>query len=187
MNTDNANLIICVDATNKRLWVGPVPINVMEADSIGATQLNPNAARHLGASFACCAPDDMLSWVQDLRPETVEAEGIDRWLLCGEVGVSALTIVSVLGTQRQQWAANNAKSRNDAPYDGADLRRCVDMLNEAPDDWRSRLVEVAGAHPVWAGFAQRWAELEQTLAEEMREGVSAPRTFALISQIRGKR
>lgn len=73
-----------------------------------------------------------------------------------EDGISASTI-------RHAMTEGPMIKSPDVPLDPSDFKRCVDMLDSAPDGWRNRLHEVSIRCPVYFPMVQKWSELENLL------------------------
>ena len=108
-----------------------------------------------------------------------------RWYAYGENGVSSETLARHLGGVRLSgWDSE--------PLDPADFRRCELLLRAVPL-LRLRLPEMAAVSPIWAELAARWDEISELLELEIPgiygagwpRKASAPRTYALMQQIRG--
>ena len=105
---------------------------------------------------------------------------ITMWLAVGERGLSseaiALTTLGLRPTGRQaSW-----------PHDPADLRRCLLLLEEAPETRENGLLVLAKRCPKWAALVNVWDRLSETLRSEIGEtlppGGSAPKTRALMKE-----
>ena len=105
---------------------------------------------------------------------------ITLWLAVGERGLSseaiALTALGVRPTGlRATW-----------PHDPADLRRCLLLLEEAPETREKGLLVLAKRCPKWAALVSVWDRLSETLRSEIGENLlprgSAPRTYALMRE-----
>ena len=105
---------------------------------------------------------------------------ITMWLALGERGISseaiALTALGVRPTgHRASW-----------PHDSDDFRRCLLLLEEAPETHENGLLVLARHCPKWAALARDWDLLAQTLRSEIGEDLSryapAPMTDALIRE-----
>jgi hypothetical protein len=93
-------------------------------------------------------------------------EWLAEWWRSYDTGISSETIACVLGGSA---ALLQTARRLDAPYDGADVGRCVRLLDLAADNgqnWRARIAEVAEVVPAWAPLAPRWAEIEAAYHED---------------------
>lgn len=88
---------------------------------------------------------------------------------------------------RRMCEQPNTGQGNSYPYDAHDLSRCLRLLRIIPE-WRPRIGEMAACGPVWAAMAARWDELEKSLEDEVgvfwEKGKHAPKTYALLQQIR---
>ncbi|QDP43688.1 hypothetical protein SEA_PHORBESPHLOWER_60 [Gordonia phage PhorbesPhlower] len=105
-----------------------------------------------------------------------------EWLANGERGMSSETIVAAV-TGRPVGRYRNTNH----PYDPADLRRCMKLLDAYP---RTRLMfkdAVRGISDTWSRMADRWDEMESLLREEMasRTDNTAPKTYELMRELRG--
>lgn len=103
------------------------------------------------------------------------------WLARGERGLSSEAIVSaVTGEQVSRYPSPGS----DYPHDPADLRRCVQLIEQHPL-LAFVFKDAMRAHgPVWAALIDVWDELAETLAAEMAEGTGkAPRTYARMREV----
>lgn len=97
------------------------------------------------------------------------------WLLNGDVGASSKSIASMCIFGRCEEIRY--------PYDPADLRRCMELLEIEPDAI-SAIDALAQHSKHWALFRLEWEELSRTLEEEMSEGTGiAPRTYKMMQRI----
>ena len=120
---------------------------------------------------------------------------LTEWYNSGDTGTSSETIARVLTGERI--------GRPDAPYDGADVGRCVRLLDLAAkngQDWRARLGEVADRYPAWwAPLVSRWPDIEAAYAEDIeaqrperydrrnrRQPCPPSRSWHLVSVLRGR-
>ena len=105
---------------------------------------------------------------------------ITMWLAFGERGISSDAIArTALGADPHRiWVS--------WPHDPWDLRRCLLLLEQAPETRESGL-RVLGNHcPKWATLVKIWDRLSETLRSEIGETLppegSAPRTYALMRE-----
>lgn len=101
-----------------------------------------------------------------------------EWLLFSDnTGVSSKTIGSTIILGRPY-------EKPGFPFDPADLRRCVGLLDAIPE-LRDHMDKVAKLNPVWAVMVKNWDALEQSLRNEMkREDGKAPVTYAAMRTYR---
>jgi hypothetical protein len=88
---------------------------------------------------------------------------LTMWIRGGDTGTSSKTIAFAL------IGAASLLDRMDAPYDTADVGRCVRLLDAAAkngEDWRARLSEVADVCPEWRPLVERWPEIEAAYRED---------------------
>lgn len=100
-----------------------------------------------------------------------------EWLANGETGNSSQTIAfTVLGIK-----FNHANH----PYDPADFRRCMELLDAVPElRERKHMKKVAALSDEWKGLVARWDEIEALLREELAEKTGrGPRTYEVIKSI----
>jgi len=105
---------------------------------------------------------------------------ITMWLATGERGISsnaiALTTLGLHPTGHDAWW----------PLDPADLRRCLLLLEAAPETREDGLLVLAKRCPRWAALVKVWDRLSETLRSEIGETLcprgSAPRTYALMRE-----
>lgn len=81
------------------------------------------------------------------------------WAGGGNVGVSSNTILYAI-TGKSVYS----KSR-DVPYDGADLRRCIELLEDIPE-LKEHLHMVAEEYPIWIPFVREWDTLVDMYYED---------------------
>lgn len=105
--------------------------------------------------------------------ETPEGDPI-AWVNNGDTGTSSLTIWSVMMGRPSQ--------RADIPYDPSDFGRCYRLLCIMPS-WRSRLAEVATAHPKWRPFVDSWDELTALYEAEEPSG-RCPKLYERMQELR---
>lgn len=105
---------------------------------------------------------------------------ITMWLALGERGISseaiALTALGVRPTGlRASW-----------PHDSADFRRCLLLLEEAPETFDDGLLVLAKHCAKWAALVKVWDLIAETLRSEIGMSLTrcapAPRTDALIRE-----
>lgn len=107
------------------------------------------------------------------------------WIAGPHVGASSKSIWCTMQGVKEPRGAS-------FPYDPDDFFRCRRLLQLIPE-WRERMPEMAQHGPVWATMAARWDEIDALFMEETQGrwergiGASAPRTYALMRQIIGRR
>jgi hypothetical protein len=111
----------------------------------------------------------------DLGPMGETPEG--RWLAGGDTGTSSITIWSVMRN-----CSMPRDRRPGPPWDPDDFGRCHRLLETFPA-WRSRMPEVAAAHPEWSRLVAAWDELTALYLEELPSG-EAPRLYARMEALR---
>ena len=104
--------------------------------------------------------------------------GLIAWIRSGERGLSSEAIVDHLA--RHPLAS--ARGRISHPYDPADLRRCVLLLDAVPT-LRPLMPRMADVSPEWAALVARWDELEDSLRREMAVGYAATDTYTLMRSV----
>jgi hypothetical protein len=114
--------------------------------------------------------------IADLRLEKLGNTAETRWLVSGDVGISSKTIWTVM----TGWPIEGHQPRT--PWDPDDFGRCHRLLETFPA-WRSRMPEVADAHPEWADLVVAWDELTALYLEELPSG-QAPRLYARMEALR---
>jgi hypothetical protein len=104
-----------------------------------------------------------------------------RWLAGGDAGVSSKTIWAVMTGYP---IPNEPRLRAaDPPQDPSDFGRCHRLLELFPA-WRSRMPEVALAHPDWAGLVAEWDALTELYVTELPTG-EAPLLYARMKELLG--
>jgi hypothetical protein len=80
-----------------------------------------------------------------------------QWVASRDTGLSSMCL----------WATMMGVKPRDIshPRDGADLGRCVRLLEAIPE-WRVRLGEMASVSPYWAALVPEWDRLAEILAQE---------------------
>jgi hypothetical protein len=116
----------------------------------------------------------------DLGPMGETPEG--RWLAGGDTGTSSITIWSVMRNCSMPYSRTGDRRRPSPPRDPDDFGRCHRLLETIPA-WRSRMPEVADAHPEWADLVAAWDELTALYLEELPSG-EAPRLYARMEALR---
>jgi hypothetical protein len=117
--------------------------------------------------------------VTETSPITLQARSPADWLRGGDVGLSSITICSVLAnvgpTVNHTW-----------PRDPSDFGRCHRFLKLFPG-LRARLGEVAAAYPdtPWVAYVREWDRMTALYEEELPSG-SAPRLYLLMKELRGE-
>ena len=105
---------------------------------------------------------------------------IANWMSTGERGLSSEAIaITTLGAyptgQTAAW-----------PLDSSDLRRCLLLLEEAPEAREQGVDVLAKRSPKWAALAAIWDKLEETLRVEIGADIpprgAAPKTYALMRE-----
>lgn len=103
-----------------------------------------------------------------------------KWFLEGNVGASSKAMVTNILFQ------DGDRPRNlvDHPYDPADLKRCVELLDAVPPI-RRELAVMENVSPTWKLLISNWDVLESTLKYEMKTNGTgkAPRTYELMKEI----
>ena len=105
---------------------------------------------------------------------------IAKWFVEGERGLSseAIALTALSGRPRG--------FRDAWPYDPSDLRRCLLLLEQAPEAREDGLLVLAKRRPKWAALVNVWDDLSETLRSEIGEtlppGVWAPKTYALMKE-----
>ena len=105
---------------------------------------------------------------------------IATWLAVGERGLSSEAMaLTALGERPTGFRAS-------WPLDPADLRRCLLLLEEAPETLEDGLLVLAKRCPKWAALVNIWDRLSETLRSEIGETLpprgAAPRTYALMQE-----
>jgi hypothetical protein len=94
--------------------------------------------------------------------------------LCGDTGSSSKAILTHM--------MGNVSS-GEYPLDAGDLGRCLRLLRIIPE-WKPRIGEMATYGGAWIEIAERWAELEQSMLEEVgldwEKGRRATKTHELL-------
>ena len=105
---------------------------------------------------------------------------IATWLIEGERGLSSEAVA------RTALSGRPSGFRESWPYDPSDLRRCLLLLEQAPEAREAGLVVLARRWPEWAALVNVWDDLSETLRSEIGEtlppGGSAPKTYASMKE-----
>lgn len=110
------------------------------------------------------------------------SENAIQWLASGDRGVSSNTIFETI------TGINTGEKRQDYPYDPADFRRCLRLLDACPE-FKPLLCKMKGVSPVWRALVDRWDDLQKVFEKEAppnwRNGGiwSAPKTYKLMREI----
>lgn len=101
-----------------------------------------------------------------------------EWANGWDMGVSSASIYrAFMGHVPSAWSEATTYP-NDAPYDDADLGRCVRLLDIMPE-WRGRLDELAQRVPAFAPLVPEWARLE-----ELHRAGKSREVYAEIKRLR---
>jgi hypothetical protein len=102
------------------------------------------------------------------------------WILGENVGNSSKAIFAHMVGQKAPYRGWSH------PYDPADLRRCLILLQKVPE-WGLRLPEMAKRSKEWKALVSRWSELNASLEDEvgldLSKGREAPKTYALMKEV----
>lgn len=110
--------------------------------------------------------------------ESSMREGIMRWFVQGEVGISSKAIASaILGIE---------STEHNYPSDPADFNRCLLLLTVVPEA-RNHLDKVRKLSPVWNALIDNWKEIEDCFLNEVglnwELGNRAVKTYNLMQMI----
>lgn len=103
---------------------------------------------------------------------------IMEWVANGETGASSCTIAYTV--------LDVPFDRTRHPLDPADLRRCVELLDQIPEI-RKHMDKLRDVSPIWNDLIDNWNDLETMLKIEMKTGNNAPGTYELMKKIIGER
>ena len=111
-----------------------------------------------------------------------------EWLRSGERGLSSEFIVEYLygfPLLEGHWRATSHH-----PFDPADLRRCLLLLEDSPET-AVEFPRMRAASPVWARLVDAWPALTAQLTEEIGNlrgpaNWSAPLTYASMKRVLGE-
>lgn len=171
---------------------GPMPVIhfVALAGTDKGAVVSTELARLYGVTFAWGAPAAVKAMVAERKAALLatpagqpEPTGLERWMLVGEHGASALAIVHHL-------CGHDVDDPTAHPHDPADLRRCLLLLGAAPE-LRDRLHMMGSVSPQWHALMRAWPELEASFEAEAagcdwRNGEGhweAPQTYDLMCDI----
>jgi len=140
------------------------------------------------------APSSRMDSIDDTRPGAVTTgddcslaisdearNGVLRWLLSGNVGLSSRAMAAhLLGV-----AIEDPYDRIFHPLDGGDFSRCVALLDAAPE-LRNHLSRMKTLSPTWAVLVDHWEEIEAFYKNESGRDHRLPMTTALIGCIQRK-
>ncbi len=143
-------------------------------------------ADRLGATFVLGEPaalDDLrqlelpISEKRLTECKAAKARGLDAlalWLRNGERGESSNAMAKrIFGLPTD--------ASNQHPYDPADLRRCLGLLDATHAHDHVHLMR--DVSPAWATLVSSWDKLRDSLMEELANGKSAPKTYALMHEL----
>lgn len=159
--------------------------------------VSPQLAKMLGVNFAFGLAKDVDALIASITPELeaaakrgAAARGLSEaaavWLSKGERGNSSETIFTVL-----TGVDANTGSKNAHPYDPADVRRCLLLLEDVPE-LKERFDTMRTVSEPWSRLVDSWNEITATLLIEWgdirnpKRGASAPRTYQLIEKAIGQ-
>ena len=97
------------------------------------------------------------------------------WLATGETGISSKTMAFC--------AIETNYEKGCHPYDPADLRRCMLLVEQIPEI-KDYFPKIAKLSDTWGRIIDNWDTLIDTLKTEMESGDSAPVTYKMLQKIR---
>lgn len=98
-----------------------------------------------------------------------------RWLLTGEVGQSSKTMAVVI-------ALDEIPKRPSYPHDAGDFRRCLQLLETAPE-MRALLYKMKAISIGWERLIDNWEKIEELYQQENGIVKNMPKTHALIREL----
>jgi hypothetical protein len=112
---------------------------------------------------------------QTKEPPLTITDGIGRWLINGERGISSNAIVQHLtgNPPGTDWESH--------PRDPSDLMRCFKLVTLCPEI-RPHLPRMAEVSDVWGRVAERWDELTELMLSEWGSG-KCPKTYDRMKQL----
>lgn len=106
------------------------------------------------------------------------SEKILKWLFEGHTGISSETMAATVLGQKHRYGS--------APCDPADLKRCIKLVDAAPEV-RDAFPKIAALNKTWASVIEHWDELRDMFIAEVgydwSSGNSAPKTYARMKQL----
>ena len=130
-------------------------------------------AKAFSKSHAACKK----TWEEPSPDENAtEMQNRNKWIECGEHGVSSKTIYSVLS-----GVPIMSPNRYCHPLDPDDFRRCYLLLQFVPS-WRQRIGEMASISPTWAALVANWGKLENMLEAAMKKR-KAPEMYEFMKTL----
>lgn len=121
-----------------------------------------------GSAVGFLLGDGKLHREPDRRfPVESERDQVIAWGRENDGGISAWTLAAAMCPGARDYLDGRLGPwRWDGPYDGADVGRCVRLLDRFPH-WRTRMAEVAAFCPRgWAPLIDRWPEIEAAFRED---------------------
>lgn len=108
-----------------------------------------------------------------------DTANIEAWFREGERGLSSETMArTALGARLKDGPRH--------PLDPDDLRRCMLLVEQAPEV-REAFPQIAALNKTWARLIEHWDELVALLREEIILGYRAPKTYARMRELVGDR
>ena len=106
-----------------------------------------------------------------------------HWLLNDENGMSSECLLATVINDGPLKSKSMYATFH--PHDPSDFRRCVGLLNAAPE-FRNRLHVMKSVSKHWSALVDQWDAIEQQMLEEIanpeRHGY-APKTYTLMKEV----
>jgi len=103
-----------------------------------------------------------------------------QWIVGNDTGMSSKALWGVM--------MGVSPDPHSHPSDGADLGRCVRLLDLVPE-WKPRLPEMAALSPYWAALVPEWDRLADILKKELaggRKGITYEAMKAVLNPVQDK-
>ena len=98
------------------------------------------------------------------------------WFATGEIGQSSKAMA---------FCAAGVNGNIDHPYDPADLRRCMLLVEQIPEI-EVHFDKIAKLSDTWEQIILNWHDLIRMLKVEMESGNEAPVTYKMLREIRAR-
>lgn len=174
-----------------RVVFGKVPINDVMTLSSGFSDkalMAIDIADRIGASLVMGEPGDLEALRNSNLPVSKQRmrdgdEALRRglpptmaeWLRTGDRGQSSNAMCKrIFGIPQSAGGSH--------PHDPSDLHRCVQFLDAAGA--HAQVAMMADVSPEWERLVEHWDELVMMLRQERAVGASAPKTYALMNNLR---
>lgn len=130
------------------------------AQALGFDLVDVGLAQALNATMVITNKAGSEKLREEVEKSNAGKSAIDAWISGCDTGISSKTIFFVMTGK-----PFTGSFRPDVPHDPDDFGRCYRLLQKIPE-WKTRMAEVSGKYPEWAGLVEHWDELTEMYERE---------------------